>query len=56
MAILETVNVKASDLMRDVTMTVNVKGMHVFAARKWLGLRVMRLAIHILGCGFKVES
>lgn len=36
--------------------TVQVKVTREFRFRMWLGLKLMSLAVRVMGCGLKVES
>lgn len=47
--------IKASDLGRHLTMTVNVTGMRIFWARWWIAIRLMMLAARVAGCGIEVN-
>jgi hypothetical protein len=51
-------NVNASDVMKRLTLEVNITGVRVLRARLWLGMRLMRLAVWVMGCDLdmKVEK
>lgn len=48
--------VNINRLMPHITLHVHIAGLGEFRARRWLAIRLIRLAAHILGCDIKVEE
>lgn len=45
---------RASDLLKSVTLTVKITGLRSFRVRVWLGVQLLKLAARIIGVG-KIE-
>jgi hypothetical protein len=42
------------DIMSKITLSIRISGLNTMKARAWLGLRVMKLGAHIIGCPVSV--
>ena len=51
-----TINVSASEAVRRLEFKVTVTGIKTMRVRMWLGVRLIRLAAMVIGCGIKVEE
>lgn len=47
--------VDMAEVMSGLTMQVQVTGVRMLRVRLWLGLRVLKLAAMIMGCGIAVS-
>ena len=50
------VNIPMQRLVGHMTITVNVTGVRAARMRLWIGIRLIRLAALIIGCGIKVDA
>lgn len=51
-----SITIKAGDAMRGMTLTVNITGARVLAARIWLGKVLILLAARVMGCGVHIKA
>jgi len=52
---MTTINYPSSRAVCNLTLRVNVTGVRVWRVRLWLGLRLIKLATMVIGCGFEVD-
>ena len=48
-------NYPVTSAVKNMTLNVNVTGLRAWKWRVWIGLRLIRIAALIIGCGFHVE-
>ena len=49
--------IKVQELVRDrLTLRISLKGIKVWRVRLWFGMRILKLAAWVIGCGIKVED
>lgn len=53
MAVMEA---NINSLMPHITLHLHIVGLEEFRARRWLAIRCMKLAAHILGCNITIED
>lgn len=56
MSAVDTVNVRAASILRDVTLHVKLKGLRVLRMRIWLGTKLVMLAALVMGCNIDIEQ
>lgn len=44
------------DVVSQLTLQVDVTGVRVARVRMWLGMRLLKLAVRVLGCGMEVRA
>lgn len=47
-------DVNMGDIARRTTMTVNLRGMHQYRVRMWIGIQLMKLAGWVMRMNFEV--
>lgn len=52
--VLESVSVKVSRVMKDVTITLYIKGLSVWKIRIWIAIKIMKMASWIGGFGLEL--
>ena len=49
-------SVNVNQVMRNVTMTITLRGVKTFKFRLWLGGKLLALAGRVIGCGIQIEN
>lgn len=49
------ISVESGHLMKRITLTVRLKGFYLLRWRVRIGLRLLRAAVHVMGCSLEVN-
>jgi hypothetical protein len=50
------VNYPIRKAVKNFTLTVNISGLRAWRCRVWIGVRLIKLAALVIGCGFHVDN
>lgn len=56
MADLGTVKIPMSEVVKDITVNIEITGEKVFWARFWFAKQLIKLAALAAGCGIRIEN
>ena len=52
---MQATSISVADAMKNVTMTVRIKGFWLLKLRTRIGIRLIRLGARVIGCHFEVD-
>ena len=52
---MTTVDIPMTEVARNLTLEIHVSGVNTWRARLWLGGKLMRLAVWVIGCKCEME-
>jgi hypothetical protein len=53
---MKAVDIKVSDVVKEMNLTVNISGVRIFKLRLSIGVWLIRIAAKLIGCGIEVKT